>query len=102
MSLRQPVKYLTGMVSPKNSQRLHHNDVVIKGHNNTKRECFHECESWQQDKVQRMAMAFPIEQAKIDECTEQGDIERPDATIQCQWGKEWAMSNVILTVLGPT
>jgi hypothetical protein len=62
-----------------NLQRLKHNEIIIKRDNNTKRERLHERERRQQDVVRRMAVAFPIEQSKIDQRAKQGDVKRPSA-----------------------
>jgi hypothetical protein len=60
-------------------QCLHNNDIVIECHHNSERECFHKCEGRQQNEVQRMAVAFPVEHSEVDQGPKKRHVEGPSA-----------------------
>lgn len=57
-----------------NAQGLKDNDVVGEGDKDAEGESFHECECCEEHKVERVAVAFPVEKTKIDERSDEGNI----------------------------
>lgn len=62
-------------------QRLEDNRVIKVCTQDSEGEGLEERESGQKNEVERVLMAFPVEQAEIDEDAEHGDIVRPRAKL---------------------
>lgn len=63
------------------AQCLQYDDVVKERNRHTQSERFHKSECGQKYEIPGMAVALPIQQAKVDESPKEGNIERPD-TVQ--------------------
>lgn len=60
-------------------QCLKNNSRIEEGSHDSERECFHKREDRQQDQVQGMAVALPVQETENDDCAEEWYIECPEA-----------------------
>ena len=69
----------TGGGEESDIQRLEDNRVIKVCTQDSEGERLEERKSGQENEVERVLMAFPVEQTEVDKDTEHGDVERPRA-----------------------
>jgi hypothetical protein len=60
-----------------NVQSLEHHELIVERDGDTNGERLKKSEGRQEEKVSRVRVTLPVEYAKVDDSTEERDIERP-------------------------
>ena len=63
-------------------QSLQYDHIIEERDHHAEGECFHKCERRQENEVEGVAVALPVQEAEVDEGTKERDVERP-LTAQC-------------------